>query len=574
MLGNGFERLELNNITGENSAKQRIFQKIFFNEIILDTEFFNLEQIADTEIYFLNVNQLDPNTRAVIIGDFLYKFTPENPLYNYLDNGRGIYYNNNVCYIFNDLKVSREDLKIVDCWQNSQREINFKHIWELPSDNNIYGHNEVEKVYLIFNEDIERIKTEVYREKESERQGELERKKASAEQEIINKEQEKKSAEILKNYMTLPKIEDKDIIIKDNYFIEKNNGLKIEFTKKITDIFDQSDLLINYGYNSENFIDISYRSFLSDLVNIYYIGKHTTDLDEKIKSLNLSNKKHWLHYKFYSYNAENKTEEFLAEIKIENKLIKDKYKFFINGVKIPKQKMAFALRFLGGEYGYYGNTNTEILINRFKNLDITLQQIKKYSGTQLDLLEGKTININYNNMGIPLQFEISNPDFDKENWQINFNGYKVSKTYNEVKQALWYSYRHSSDIVSSITQISGFLGDKIEDVIIDYVKKYIEKRKQAEKKARQLFLDFTVKNKSRVIQKDSFYIIKGKLKNYKLFFKNDNDVGVESYPNGNYICINEKSRKGNELVGYDKMLQFALALLNDSGLRKEIYTLS
>jgi hypothetical protein len=82
-----------------------------------------------------------------------------------------------------------------------------------------------------------------------------------------------------------------------------------------------------------------------------------------------------------------------------------------------------------------------------------------------------------------------------------------------------------------------------------------------------------VKNTSRIIPKDNFYIIKGKLKNYKLALKSDNDVGAWTYPNENYVCINEKDRKGQELVGYDKMLQFALALLNDAGLREEISTL-
>jgi hypothetical protein len=373
MLGNNFERLEVNDIKGNNPDKQRIFQKLFFDKIILDNDFFDLEEIADTDIYFLKVKQLDPNTRAVILGGFLYKFNPDNPIYNYLDNGRAIYYGKN-CFIFNDLKVNKEDLKIVDNWQdNEDREINFKQIWELPITSR---YDKSIKIYLLFNEDIERIKTELYREEELKKHEELEEEKERIEKDLLDKEQEKQFKETIKNFMTLPKIEDRDIIIEGNYFIEKDKGLKIEFTKKVIDIFGKEDLINDYGYSSENFIRLSYKDFMQDLARDYYIGRNDTPLEEKIKKLNLINKKYWLHFKVYTYNTENKTEEFLAEIKIENKHLKGKYKFFINNVKIPKQKMNFALKFLGAE-NRYRDFNKEILINRFKNLDTSLQQIKK-----------------------------------------------------------------------------------------------------------------------------------------------------------------------------------------------------
>jgi hypothetical protein len=40
------------------------------------------------------------------------------------------------------------------------------------------------------------------------------------------------------------------------------------------------------------------------------------------------------------------------------------------------------------------------------------------------------------------------------------------------------------------------------------------------------------------------------------------------------VCINEAEKDGHELVIWDKLLQFTMALLNDSNLREEINTLN
>jgi len=154
---------------------------------------------------------------------------------------------------------------------------------------------------------------------------------------------------------------------------------------------------------------------------------------------------------------------------------------------------------------------------------------------------------------------------------VKFNNYQVVRNYTQVKDGLRNCY--NGDIVSVIQQLSEELGDKIEDEVIAWVKTALDRRKQAEDKAKTLFLAFVEQNKARIIPKDDFYIVKGKLKNYKVAFKNDKDVGVWTYPNNNYICINAKDKRGYALVGYDKMLQFCLTLLNDSNIREEISTL-
>jgi hypothetical protein len=67
-------------------------------------------------------------------------------------------------------------------------------------------------------------------------------------------------------------------------------------------------------------------------------------------------------------------------------------------------------------------------------------------------------------------------------------------------------------------------------------------------------------------------LVKGKLKTYKLCIEK-NEAKVWTYPNNNYVCINEENKDGHELCIWDKLLQFALALINDSKIREEISTL-
>jgi len=55
--------------------------------------------------------------------------------------------------------------------------------------------------------------------------------------------------------------------------------------------------------------------------------------------------------------------------------------------------------------------------------------------------------------------------------------------------------------------------------------------------------------------------------------KDEENVGVWSYPNNEYICINEKTKAGQYLCKFDKLLQFCMVMLNDGNLREEIHTI-
>ena len=75
----------------ENSGETylRIWQKITFGKEILESVFFEENNISDTQnSYRLKINQFDPNTRLFYLEDILYFVTSEEPIYNYLDNGR------------------------------------------------------------------------------------------------------------------------------------------------------------------------------------------------------------------------------------------------------------------------------------------------------------------------------------------------------------------------------------------------------------------------------------------------------------------------------------------------------
>jgi hypothetical protein len=357
-------------------------------------------------------------------------------------------------------------------------------------------------------------------------------------------------------------LEDTEMIIKDNYFIDKEEGFKIEFSDKVVKLFEKDDLVRESRYNN-NFIQISYREFLHKLGKVYQLGKWEEPIENKLKTLN----KKWLNFKIYSYDHETKIETFLKEIKIEN-IVNDKGKlrFRVNGIKIPIQKMNNVIDFIGGN----SNRIETILVERIRNLESYLEKIRLYSGTQLELLGGKTIEITLNGVNIPLHFSIIAED--KDHWKIGIDNFSVERNYTDVRSAFHYL---SGGGLTAISRICDTLkaGSQLEDILIGRVKGFVEKRRIAEERAEKLFVEFLEKNKTKVFKKENGYIIKGKLKNYLVKMKDEENVGVWSYPNNEYVCINEKTKAGQYLCKFDKLLQFCMVMLNDGNLREEIYTI-
>lgn len=567
MLNNGLERIPTQELKFGNTNSTRIFQKLYFGKEFLQEDFFRHKKVEDTGINYLKVYQLNDNTRLSVIGDYLYKVTTENPLYNYLDTDRILVFNGDNVYLLNDLKISIKDLKVLDRYRFNNEVVNskFTFICDIPKISR-YGSND-SKVYLVDTEQIKEItesQAKIEKEKEEERFREnLEYQQQKKEEEELNKK--------LENLTLADYLEDNNGIVGEDYFVDKNLGIKIKFNKKISEIYSLNDVLYSYRRSVDNLIQLNYHNFIRDLVDFYRLGKYEKELSRKIAELKEDNKRHLFNFKVFSYDVDTKEEKLIKSIKIKHEFIseKNKYYFYINNVKIPKHKMRFVFEFL--ESNNRGNGDT--LKNNYKNLENYFPQIVKYTGKQLELLKGVEKSVEVNNKRIPFHFDISNPDFNKENWHITFNGYTVTRHYTIIKEVVRNCY--SSNLVTAINQLTSQLDDtNFEDLIINHVKSYLDKIKQAELKAKKLFEEFLIKNKSRVIPKENYFIVKGKLKNYKVTAKSENDIGVWTYPNNQYICINESNSQGRELCIWDKYLQFCLALLNDSNLREQIHTLT
>jgi hypothetical protein len=522
-------------------------------------DFFKHDSLfTDEHIIKLSVYQFDSNTRFFYLNNNILSVTSDEPIYNYLDTGRiinykgGNRYNHEITiYIFNDLLIA--DKKVLDFESYEHKgDLNLKILTE----------TEEEKVYLVFNEDLEKITGALI---EIKKQEELE-KKLSDEEEIKNDLEYKKRENLIEQYDKMTLLEDENTIVKDNYFIDKDRGLKIEFKGKIIDIFTKDELITTYNRYQNQFIVLDYRNFLNILDRVYKQGKYEEKIEEKLKELN----KKLLNFKIYSYNKETKAEIFLKEIKIENNINdKGKLRFKVNGIKMPIQKMSNVFDFLCfGRYG--GSLDTNTIIERLNNLEKYLEQIRLYSGMQLDLLSGKTIEIHINNIIIPIHFNIGAED--KDHWKISIDNFSIDKDYTAVKD----TFRHLSvGGLSAISRICDDLkvGKELEDILIGKVRDYTVKRQLAEERAEKLFVEFLEKNKTKVFKKDGGYICKGKLKNYIVKMKDEENCGVWSYPENNYICINEATKSGNYLCKYDKLLQFCLCMINDNRLRDEIHTI-
>lgn len=553
-----------------NETEMRLLQKIEFGKEIIPFEFFKENKIPETDVEVLSVYQLDPNIRFTIIYNHLLKISTENSVYNYIDKGRKVLHNNTFSYreedkeekiyFFNDLDICERNLKLFDDFDN-KRELKLKKIGLLNESH----------CYLVFKEDIDIVKEKIKAQREEER---LEKEKERAE-ELAEKQKQNELQEKLKTITKDTKLEDGNIIIYSNYLIDKKQNIKIEFKKPIVELFNKNDVISDYADNPENFIQLSYDDIIGELCNLFETGKYEEPIETKFENFIKTDKKCLLDFKIYSHNPETKEEKFITNFKIDTtKGKKGKIHYRINSAQIPKQKIKFLLRFLRGRNRRYWEENNHNLIERYQELEKNIENFKYYSGTQLELLQGKEFTIYYKERQIPLFFDIKNPDRTRDNWQVIFGNLILNKTYTEVKKAYNGSKGYNSKhIAGQISNICDSLKTReLEDEIIKHLNIILEKIKQAEIKAKTLFMDFIEKNKTKIIPKDNFYLIKGKLKTYKIYVKN-NEVKAETYPNGNYICINEAEKEGHQLVIWDKLLQFTMALLNDSKIREEISTL-
>jgi hypothetical protein len=226
----------------------RIWQKINLGKEILVKEFFEENKVNESdESYRLNVCQYDPNTRLFYLGGFLYWVTSDEAIYNYLDTGRAVslyershYSNDNIAnfYIYNDLLITDKDIIDFENYKD-KKNLSLK----------ILSETDTEKVNLIFNEDLDKIKSRLAEIRAEEEQI----KKSEVKEKIDNTQEEERLVSLIRQYDKMTLLEDTETIIKDNYFIDKDEGFKIEFKDKVVKLFSKNDL-VSESYYGGNFI--------------------------------------------------------------------------------------------------------------------------------------------------------------------------------------------------------------------------------------------------------------------------------------------------------------------------------
>jgi hypothetical protein len=231
---------------------------------------------------------------------------------------------------------------------------------------------------------------------------------------------------------------------------------------------------------------------------------------------------------------------------------------------VPKAKVSRAIRRIC--YNYYGQTIIDVAqgYNKF------LTDIKKYSQKQLDLLDnGIPMSVEYNNANLNFKLNITNPEQDI--WQVELGKGKWKVNYSDIKTGNRLYCYDIYDVVNAITKLTGTekTVEQTEDFVLEYLNNRRKEIEVFEKKAKDLWNDTVAKYPNKIIVKNGKIIVKGKLKTYELKSKGNNDVGVYTYPDGNYICIHANDKQGRDLYYHDKLTQFALALINDSNLGRE-----
>ena len=501
------------------------------------------------------------NKRFVMLNEsVVLEISPDDTLYNYIDKGRKVLLDGCEWYIFNNLKVEEDIIKALSNYQDKEK-LDLTKLTDSKIDI---------EVFIFYDEDIKQVKTrlkQIKKEAQEEKTKELEE---TNETEKVN--------EFLKNWKDLQVIEDKEKRIENNILIDKKAKVKLVFTRKITELFNQEDLFeTGYNRNAESFIKLDYQSIIGELedrLNFYF--KKEEESVEWIKR----NPKRFT-FKIYQLELkdidDNKKEKVITKITGEKFLLNFSFvmkkgkcypKYFINDIRIPKQKVSRALRKLASRY--YGSN----LLESASTYNTYLKNIKKYSQVQLELLEkGLSGKIDFDNAQVNVKVNVSNPDNDI--WQIDLNKHSWKVHYSSVKHL---NRRYVNDTLDFINTLVDAIGkqkqvEKVEDIAIDYLQKRRKEIEVFEKRAKKLWEDTITKYPDRILNQNGRIIVKGKLKTYELEVAND-DVRVSTYPDHNYICIHSNTREGRELFIHDKLTQFALALMNDSNIgRERIHTL-
>jgi hypothetical protein len=418
--------------------------------------------------------------------------------------------------------------------------------------------------YLFYETDLEKLKV-----------SDKKNRKTQEEAEKIQDAMQKKTIQTFsQKYFAGEKIQDDD---KSSY-VENNilvlSEWRLTFTKPVSKIFPVEYILDISSEISEEVlrervrINLSFSSLLRNInvFNAYwtlYKEKifHNTEVDRKLEIFSKVKDA----YLFGIEKMENGVWRKICDFSLTKK--DERWQFF--GENIPARKVYFALTTFGNRIEDFDETSFKVF----------LKGIRRYTAEQLRWLNGIGLEVSLpQTKNRKKDFEINVVVSDKEtNWllEIPQTNFKRTANHGEMKSLFDYYSSYPKDFYQAYEKLSGIFGDstELQEYFIGEAKEAEKKRIEVLKRSKNLFEEFLNSHQDKIVlRQDGSFIVKGKLKNYRMF-AHDENVRVEIYPSGAYCCINAKTREGKEYTLYDKFIQYGSALMNDANLREEVHTL-
>lgn len=550
-----WEKFEV--LKNTNSEKVKIFGKINGIDIPKDklSEFNNNERnvVPDEFKHIFNqikavVESEDRKTRYVLLDNkTLYKFKQgECDFYNKLDKDRIIYY-----------EGGYGSVPIWLMFIPTNEEFGFiKYTREVRSE--AYKNDNV-----LYREQLSKVKnTLVVREKKSKRKESFEEQR----QKIVSKKTEERERmnkfyyEKGRFQCVKDRVYDKqtrEYLKADNYLL--NNWIKSDYPRWRNSPF----------YNIKD----AYRNLCNHLFK-KPDGLLFNNMPKLISWLS-NNPKLTLHY----FDSSDRVSGHTSEIdfsKLKKRVIQFGIKLYdsdgkklshphllVNGHRIPKDRLEIGLRF-------FMNLEED-------NFDYFLKNINKY---RVRMMEKAS---NYTTLSIEMpvieqvdkevNFTIQNlHNFQTGQWSRVVKELDIRKDYNSYEDFDTDSfYVYTRDFLEKIDAFSTSFNIP-KSKLIDYCKEIIQRRLLAIAKGEELFKKTLEMYKGRVIAREGFYIIKGKLRNYKMVFNKDK-VDTYTYPNEHHICVDSGTYKGSKINKYDKAASTIRMLCNDDKTNRLVHTL-
>jgi len=530
-----------------------------------------VQEIDEFRYFFIKFQSSYPyNNRHI---KYLFRINNKQPFYNYVDIGRkfikvGSY--GSATIFFNDVNINLMNLH----YGMFSKELLFK-----ANINQIH-----ENIYFVYNNDLDKLKNL--------------RKEATALDESESLKKDKYVSKLKNDYANNKRIELGDGYV-DNNIID-DGEFRIEFKVPVSSIFQFSDFITYSYYDKKGYeIVINLHRAIKRL-NIFNCLWHRDDRKHDILvqpdnlNNNLSNFNIVMNNYFFKIFKKIDDDYILyLDFTLFMLPLGKKQNWFLLGKKVEKRKLYSILTLLSNKINN-NDFNQSRFIDFLDNFNThTLEQLAYLNGIKLiyntrnlSFLNGTSRGYN-NDIEIVLPLEVS---FSDGEWNIECGKNKITfYNFSELRNSINKNYgkcdieagikknsNSMEDIKNNFNNIFGSDSFKIE-LISDKIKHLIKTRELAVEKSKKLLDEIVLKHANKIKHREleNDYIVKGQLKNYRVYLKSNADtgIGVETYPGKQYICINSKNSDGANYTNYDKLVQFFYALMNDADIRTQISTM-